>query len=56
MSAGTSLFFGKERSPSFVRDKNKKYILLIEDDTDISEMYKTKLEAEGFTVLTLEPV
>lgn len=54
MLAGTFLSFGKEKSPAFVRDKNKRYILLIEDDPDISEMYKTKLEAEGFIVLTLE--
>lgn len=36
---------------SFVRPNGKKYILLIEDDKDLSEMYKMKLESEGFFVL-----
>ncbi|MDP3057030.1 MAG: response regulator [bacterium] len=35
----------------FKRPEGKKYILLIEDDKDLMEMYKTKLENEGFFVL-----
>lgn len=33
-------------------DKKKKKILIIEDDEAISSMYKTKLEADGFLILT----
>ncbi|MDO8592616.1 MAG: response regulator [bacterium] len=35
-------------------DKNKKTILVVEDDSMISSMYKTKFEADGFNVLTAE--
>lgn len=35
----------------FKRPAGKKYILLIEDDNDLVEMYKMKLENEGFFVL-----
>lgn len=35
----------------FKRPDGKKYILLIEDDKDLVEMYKMKLESEGFFVL-----
>lgn len=34
----------------FKRPNGKKYILLIEDDKDLVEMYKMKLESEGFFV------
>lgn len=34
----------------FERPKGKKYILLIEDDKDLAEMYKMKLESESFFV------
>ncbi len=33
-------------------NSNKKKILVVEDDSMISSMYKTKFEADGFTVLT----
>jgi len=35
-------------------DKNKKKILVVEDDVMISSMYKTKFEADGFEVLTAD--
>lgn len=35
-------------------EKNNKKILVVEDDIMISSMYKTKFEADGFTVLTAE--
>lgn len=38
----------------FNRPKGKKYILLMEDDKDLAEMYKMKLESEGFFVLVSE--
>lgn len=34
--------------------ENKKTILVVEDDVMISSMYKTKFEADGFTVFTAE--
>jgi len=34
----------------FKHPDGKKYILLIEDDKDLTEMYKMKLESEGFFV------
>ncbi len=40
-----------DNKPQFVKDKGKKYILMIEDDRDLAEMYKMKLESEGFVVL-----
>lgn len=38
-------------SKPFKRPVGKKYILLIEDDKDLVDMYKMKLENEGFFVL-----
>ncbi len=32
--------------------KNKKTVLIIEDDNDILSMYKTRLEKDGFCVIT----
>lgn len=37
-----------------MNEENKKKILIVEDDTTISSMYKTKLEAEGFMVVAAE--
>lgn len=45
-----SAFSGSPAKP-FKRPGGKKYILLIEDDNDLMEMYKMKLENEGFFVL-----
>lgn len=41
---------GKSPEP-FKRPEDKKYILLIEDDEDLMDMYKLKLENEGFFVM-----
>jgi len=48
MIGGISLFGEK---PPFKKDKSKKYILMIEDDGDLAEMYKMKLENSGFAVV-----
>jgi DNA-binding response OmpR family regulator len=45
-----SVFGGAPAKP-FKRPEGKKYILLIEDDKDLMDMYKMKLENEGFFVL-----
>ncbi len=39
---------------TFRRPRGKKLILLIEDDSDLIEMYKMKLELEGFSVLIFQ--
>ncbi|MBU3965207.1 response regulator [Patescibacteria group bacterium] len=49
MLGGIITLFGEK--PPFKKDKTKKYILMIEDDGDLAEMYKMKLEKEGFAVL-----
>jgi DNA-binding response OmpR family regulator len=43
--------FNNAPAKPFKRPSGKKYILLIEDDNDLVEMYKMKLESEGFFVL-----
>lgn len=43
--------FGGAAAEPFKRPSGKKYILLIEDDKDLTEMYKMKLENEGFFVM-----
>ncbi len=50
MLGGITEVFGEKKEP-LKKDKTKKYILMIEDDTDLAEMYKMKLEKEGFVVL-----
>lgn len=50
MLGGINSLFG-DANPPFKKDKAKKYILMIEDDGDLAEMYKMKLEKEGFVVL-----
>lgn len=42
---------GGASAKPFKRPDGKKYILLIEDDKDLADMYKMKLESEGFFVL-----
>ena len=37
-----------------IDNNRKKKILIVEDDKVISSMYKTKLEADGFTILTAD--
>lgn len=50
MSTGGLLsIFDKKKS--FVRQAGKKYILLVEDDATLADMYKMKLESDGFVVL-----
>lgn len=44
-----SIFNLKSAEP-FNRPAGKKYILMIEDDNSLTEMYKMKLENEGFFV------
>lgn len=53
MLGGNFLSFCKEKPTPVVQDKNKKYILLIEDDSSLAEMYVMKLEREGFVVSVL---
>jgi two-component system response regulator VicR len=53
MLGGNFLSFSKEKPTPVIRDKNKKYILLIEDDSSLAEMYEMKLEREGFVVSVL---
>ncbi|MFA6533812.1 MAG: response regulator [Patescibacteria group bacterium] len=36
------------------KDNNQGTILLVEDDTFLAGMYKTKFEMEGFTIITAE--
>lgn len=45
-----SVFSGTPAKP-FKRPEGKKYVLLIEDDKDLIDMYKMKLENEGFFVM-----
>lgn len=45
-----SVFGGVPPKP-FKRPVGKKYILLVEDDKDLMDMYKMKLESEGFFVM-----